>query len=319
MGGMWAFTLAAMFSRVALVGAVLLVSCAPAFAWFPQGHSIIARSAAMATPPDMPQWFRDGAGQIAHDAQDPDVQKSRDLPLMTEVEYPRHYIDWELLQGAALPLKRADYYALCGRLKVDPGDVGELPYALREYAERLAMDFAEARKYPDNPYIRAKTLVTAGVLSHYSGDCEMPLHVTFDHDGRHLPDGSSPKTGIHAKVDSLVERINPARAELESNQTLAPIDDLWATINAEILSSRSHIDQTYALEGQLPPSKGAWTPSPTVRVFTVERARAGVNFTARLFAWSWAKSAQLQLPFWLQREAASPAASPAPGARAIGN
>jgi hypothetical protein len=285
-----------------LAGAVFALSAPPALAWFPKGHSIIARSAAHVVPTDMPAWFREGAGQIAHDAQDPDVQKNRDLPLMSEAEAPRHYIDWELLQPNPLPEKRADYYALLARLKASPGDVGELPYALREYSERLAMDFAEARRFPDNPYIRAKTLVTAGILSHYSGDCEMPLHVTLDHDGRHLPDNSSPRTGIHAKVDSLVERVNPSLQELEANQNGAPITDLWPAIQAEILSSRSHINQTYALEAQLPPKSGDWKPSPQVRAFTVERARAGVGFTSRLFAWAWAKSATVKLPDWLERE-----------------
>ncbi len=291
-----------MFLRVVLAGALLAFSAFPAFAWFPQGHSIIARSAAKIVPTDMPTWFSKGADQIAHDAQDPDIQKNKALPLMTEIEYPRHYIDFELLQNNPLPEKKADYYALCERLHVDPSDIGELPYSMREWSERLAMDFAEARKYPNNRYIRTKTLVTAGILSHYSGDCTMPLHVTFDHDGRHLPDNSSPKTGIHAKVDSLVERINPSRRELEDNQTLAPITDIWTAINAEILVSRSHIDETYALESQLPPAKGDWTPSPQVRAFTLERAREGVNWTARLYAWAWTKSAQVELPTWLRRE-----------------
>lgn len=291
-----------MFRSTAFAGAVLAFVAWPAFAWFPQGHSIIARSAVAITPKEMPAWFRAGASQIAHDAQDPDVQKNRDLPLMTEVEAPRHYIDWELLQNSPLPERRADYTALLARLNASPGDVGELPYALREYSERLAMDFAEARRFPDNPYIRAKTLVTAGILSHYSGDCEMPLHVTLDHDGRHLEGGKSPKSGIHAKIDSLVERINPSPNELESNQVLAPIPDLWPAINAEIQSSRSHIDQTYALESQLPPKSGDWTPSPQVRAFTIERARAGANFTARLYAWAWARSATVKLPDWLKRE-----------------
>ncbi len=275
---------------------------APALAWFPQGHSLIAQSAAHAVPADLPTWFRDGAAQIAHDAQDPDIQKNRGLPLMSEVEAPRHYIDYELLEGNALPASRADFYTLCEKLGHKPGDVGELPYSLREWSERLTMDFAEARKYPNNPYIRAKTLVTAGILAHYSGDCEMPLHTTLDHDGRHLAGGKSPRSGIHAKVDSLVERVHPSPAELETGQTLAPIDDLWPAINAEILASRSHIDETYALAPDLPPAKGAWTPSPKVRAFTLERARAGVNWTARLYAWAWHESATVELPGWLRRE-----------------
>ena len=288
-------------SGVFLAGLFFVVSASPSFAWLVGGHSIIARSAARVTP-DVPQWFRDGSAQIAHDAQDPDIQKNRDLPLLTEVEAPRHFIDWELLQNNPLPEKRADYDALLTRLNQTPSSVGELPYAMREWSERLAMDFAEARRYPNNPYIRAKTLVTAGILAHYAGDCEMPLHVSLDYDGRHLPDGASPKTGIHAKVDALIERVNPSPEQLEENQTIVAPTELWRAINAEILSSRSHIEQTYALEGDLPPVQGAWKPRSRVLDFTVERARAGVRWTAQLYLWAWQKSATVHLPEWLKRE-----------------
>ncbi|HEX8465881.1 MAG TPA: hypothetical protein VF627_14805, partial [Abditibacterium sp.] len=185
---------------LSLLPAIALGTSIPAHAWFPQGHSIVAAAAVKSLPEDVPAWFREDKGQVAHDAQDPDVQKNRDLPFMSDAEGPQHYFDTELLQGRPLPTKHADFLKLCQELKVDPSDVGEVPYALAEWTQRLTMDFAEARRYPNNPYIRNKTLVTAGILSHYAGDVCMPLHVTLNHDGMARPDGTSPRSGIHAKV-----------------------------------------------------------------------------------------------------------------------
>ncbi|HEX9997306.1 MAG TPA: hypothetical protein VGB45_09200 [Abditibacterium sp.] len=279
--------------------------CTPANAWFPQGHSIIADAATQSLPDDVPQWFRAGGAQIAHGAQDPDVQKSRDLPFMTEAEYPQHFFDYELLRGRPLPKSRADFYKLCAELKINASDVGELPYSIAERTQRLTMIFAEARRYPENPYIRAKALVEAGILSHYSGDMCMPLHVTLDHDGRALADGKSPKTGIHAKVDSLIEKLDLKSTVLAQNQKVEPFKELLPAIEAQMYDSRDKIDATYALEATLPDTKATdpnWKASPELVAFTQERARAATNFTASLFLTAWRDSEKVKLPFWLQRE-----------------
>jgi hypothetical protein len=54
-------------------------------------------------PKEMPAFFRNGAGMIAHTTQDPDVSKNRDAPFVSDREGPEHYIDLEFLQGRALP------------------------------------------------------------------------------------------------------------------------------------------------------------------------------------------------------------------------
>lgn len=224
---------------------------------------------------------------------------------MTEAEYPQHFFDFEMLQGRPLPTSRAAFYRLCAELKINPADVGEAPYAIAEHTQRLTMIFAEARRYPKNPYIRVKALVEAGILSHYSGDLCMPLHVTIDHDGRALPDGKSPKTGIHAKVDSLIERLDLKPTLLTKNEAVVAFPDLFAAIEAEMMLSRSKIDQTYALETALPDTKiidPNWRATPQLRAFTTERARAATRFTASLFFTAWRDSAKIELPFWLSRE-----------------
>jgi hypothetical protein len=291
-----------------LLGAVLpllsLSLCAPAHAWLTQGHSIIAAGAVKSLPTEVPKWFRNGVPQIAHDAQDPDIQKSKDLKFMNEAESPQHYLDTELLQGRPLPVSRKDFYKVCAELNLDPSNVGELPYSIAEYTQRLTMTFAEARRYPKNPYIRTKALVIAGVLAHYGGDACMPLHVTNDHDGRAKADGSSPFTGIHLRVDSLIERLDMKPKDLAKGQNIQVFPDLFPAIEAEMKKSAGKVDLAYQLESQLPPKKkeDPWTASPQIQDFTTERAREATNFVASLFLTAWRDSAKIKMPEWYVRE-----------------
>jgi hypothetical protein len=278
-----------------------ILCASPAQAWWGEGHSMIASNAVELLPEETPAWFRQGKAQIAHCAQDPDVQKSRDLPIMTDEEYPQHFIDIELLAGNPLPKNRNDFYRLCSTLRVSPSKVGELPYSIAEWTQRLTMTFAEARQYPENKEIQTKALVYAGLLSHYSGDAAMPLHTTIHHDGRANTDGSSPKSGIHARIDSLIEKVKPQRV---AASPISPFDNLLAGIEGEIKSSHTQIDRAYALEPQLPKESDMpplWKPSPEVAAFTNERMEAGSRFTARLFLTAWRDSAKIKLPKWLNR------------------
>ena len=260
-----------------------------------------------ALPLEVPQFFRDGHALAGHTAQDPDVIKSRDLPALNDRETPEHYLDIELLGGRELPPTRSTFLKLCLEVKVDPKEIGALPYSLMESTERLAMAFAEHRRYPNNPHIRAKSLVYAGILAHYSGDLAMPLHTTIHHDGRTLPNGKSPRSGIHAKVDSLIEKLNFQPVALAVDQTLAPGADLLPMIVTELQASHAQIDRTYELEAQLPPEDGkpgadTWKPTPAIERFAGERARAATRFTASLYLWAWRKSETIKLPRWLERE-----------------
>lgn len=285
-----------LLASVALAGA--------ASAWWPQGHSIIAEGAVRALPAEVPVFFREGHGLIAHTSQDPDVAKNRDTPAVRDAEEPEHYIDWELLEGRQLPATRYAYLKLCAGAKLDPEKIGTLPYSITEWTERLAVAFAEHRKYPENPHIRTKCLVYAGFLAHYACDLTMPLHCTVHHNGRARPDGSSPRTGIHTKVDSLIEKVGLKPRELAADQKLEVAEALMPFVLKEIELSRTLVDRTYELEPKLPPERGEWTPSPEVKAFTLERGRAGARFLASLYLSAWRKSARISLPPWLEREGA---------------
>ncbi|MBV9469354.1 MAG: hypothetical protein JO316_17935 [Abitibacteriaceae bacterium] len=306
----------------------LFLKSLPANAWWPQGHSTLAAAALKALPDDVPGYFRNDPGQVAHCAQDPDVAKTPVLPFTTAHEDPEHYIDYELLKGKPLPSTRDAYYTMLVNMKLSPKEVGVVPYTVAEWTERLTITFAEQRKWPNNPYIQNKSLVYAGLLAHYAGDICMPLHVTNDYDGRANADGTSPHTGIHAKVDSLIEKVGlkpedlaraqkidvispqvPAKWQAlaeqmaqDKDQRRSIIRGLFPAVLDEMERSRTFINRTYALEPQLPPAQGDWTPSAEVIAFTTERGREATHFIATLYLTAWRRSAAIQLPKWLVRE-----------------
>src|SRR5207248_7223672 len=137
-----------------------------------------------------------------------------------------HYIDYEMLDGRALPPTRYEFIKMCAEAKLDPKAVGTVPYAVAEGTERLEVAFAEYRRWPDDPDIRSKCLVYAGLMSHYAEDLCMPLHATVHHDGRALTNFVSPRTGIHNKIDALPEKLGMTPDELAQGLKVAVIPDL---------------------------------------------------------------------------------------------
>ncbi len=280
-----------------------LLAANPSQAWWPKGHAVIARGALKALPAEVPAFFR-GAGElVGHLSYDPDVQKNRATPTLRAAEDPEHYLDFELLQGKPLPKTRYDYYRLCSQLKVDPTNAGTVPYSITEWTEKLTVAFAEHRKWPTNMSIQTKCQFYAGILAHYAGDVCMPLHTTIHFDGRAGADGKSPRSGIHARLDSLIERLDLKPEQLAMQQKPAAIPDLFAGVMAQIENSRSRIDRSYELEPRLPPQneREAWTPNPEAREFGIERGRESVRFLASLYLTAWKNSEKLPLPSWLQR------------------
>lgn len=278
--------------RAALMGCLVATS---AWGWWGDGHAILTRGAVQALPEEMPAFFRAGAAALANCVYDPDVFKNRGTPHLKSAEHSEHYFDQELMEGRALPPTRPEFLALCAEAGLEPGRVGLLPYAVLEWAERLALAFAEHRKWPDNAHIRSKCLVYAGLLSHYAQDMCQPLHLTIHFDGRAEDDGSSPHSGIHEKVDALVERQGPEPAELARGVTIEAAAALLPMVRAEIDRSRALVDRIYELEEVLADPR-----APAVRSFGEERARAATRFTAALFLTAWKLSEDIELPGWLR-------------------
>ena len=282
----------------------LLVSGPPSWGWWPRGHSILSRAAAKALPEEVPEFFRSGGGAIAHCVWDPDLAKNRGTPLVRRAENPEHYLNPERLKEGDrdLPKDRYSFVQFCAEQSVRPEDVGFLPYAVAEWTQRLAVAFAEHRKWPENPYIQQKCLVYAGFIAHYAQDLCQPLHVTMHYDGRPKPDGTFQRTGIHFKVDDLVRRLGLKPDDLARDQKIEPIDDLMAGIFAQIEASSSLIDRVYEMEDRLPPAgQGEWEPVPEVVDFGTGRAREATRFTAALYLTAWRLSGQVGFESWVDR------------------
>lgn len=277
-------------------------------AWTADGHVLVARSAVDAVPSSLPLFFRQGGETVAHAAVDPDLFRLRDAPGLRDQESPEHYIDLEYLRGAPPRPRRYDYLRQLEGLDVDPARVGFLAHSLNEGVERLAVAFAEHRRFPDDPRIRAKTLYLAGLLAHYAADSCQPLHTTIHFDGRVPPGGASPRSGIHHRVDLLFGAAlpPPAGADGVEPRVVAPLFD---GILAEIAASHGLVDRVYELEEDLSRPAGE-EPSPAVRRFADERYRASVAWVASLFLTAWDKSARFDLPFWSIETRRTEAAQP---------
>jgi len=157
----------------------------------------------------------------------------------------------------------------------------------------LAVAFAEYRQWPDNLAVQAKCLIYAGYIGHYAQDLCHPLHVTIHFDGWVTSDGTSPRTGIHAKVDGLIQKLNPDVESLVDGQEISPPESLMEAIRNEFQLSHMLVGRAYELERALSSAAGSWDPGPALTAFGGERAWEGVRFTAALYLAAWERSATL--------------------------
>jgi hypothetical protein len=281
---------------LALAGALALAAAGAAPAWLAEGHRRIAVGALGLLPESVPTFFRGGGSTVGHAAIDPDVFRARDVPALADQEAPDHFVDLELLDGEPLAERRwAQVERLAGNGRA-ASRIGLLPYAVAEGAERLALCFAEHRRWPAEPAIEAKCLLHAGWLAHYAADLEQPLHTTIHHDGWALPGGESPFTGIHRQIDALVgETAFDSAAALDGLELRAP-QDLWPAIVGELAASHARLDGVYALEPFL-----ADPTQPRTGAFACAHYRTAARFVAELYLWAWERSATIELPAWLER------------------
>lgn len=288
---------------IALAACVIAITCAsPAYAWHDVEHRQMTRYAIDVLPDSIPIYFRNGADTITHCSIDPDVIKIRDTPQLHNAESPEHYMDIELIAGLKLPRLRYTFIKYCCEHDLDPSKVGFVPYATAEWTQRLAVAFAEHRKWPDNPHIKNKSLIYAGILAHYAQDLDQPLHTTIHYDGIAAKNGNSPHTGIHEKIDGLIRKLTTKQHELPTTNSLKPYDNLFNAIIDELNKSHSLVNSIYAMKNDLPEWPDKSIESKRVADFAVERMNASVTFTAQLYLTAWHNSANIKLKTWLKRE-----------------
>jgi hypothetical protein len=262
-------------------------------AWWVKGYGTIAEAATAALPEDVPAFFRAGAKSLAHYAGDPDRWKNPAAHHLRSAEAPDHFLDLEDFGGRELPTDRYKAIALLVELKQKPERTGMLPYAIMENFDRLSCAFYDLRQEPDNPAVKAKCLVYAGVLSHLTGDCSMPLHTTRNYDGRKGEDGKFKQRGIHAKIDAFPERNGLTAEEMMRDLKARSIDEVWPYVVKRIKESHELVEKCYELD-----RAGAFDkPTEESRKFILERCRAGAQFTADLWYTAWLRSAKMPKPY----------------------
>ncbi len=286
--------------RYSQVLILFFIAITPTWAWWGGGHDILTQASIKAVPDELPNFFRTSSAEemIAHIAYDPDVSKNRDMPNARAAEYGEHYFDLELIKDNPVPSDRNAFIKLCAELELEPMKVGFLPYAVAEWTERLAIAFAEYRKWPDKPIIQYKCYVYAGFLAHYAQDMCQPLHLTVHFDGIVQQDGTKLHNGIHEKVDSSIEIIKLNPTELAKNQQVKSVEELMPAIVQQIKNGHSLVDRVYNLVNEYQKLN---QPSQDLMDFTNERSREAVRWTASLYLTAWKMSENIRLPGWLER------------------
>jgi hypothetical protein len=256
-------------------------------AWWVIGHGSIAEAAADGLPADMPAFFRAAGKQLNHLAGDPDRWKNPSCKHLRAAEAPDHFIDLEHFGDNPLPPDRWKAIALLQKLKKNPEFTGMLPWAIMENYDRLSVAFYDLRAEPDNPAVRAKCIVYAGILSHLTGDCVMPLHTTKNYDGRPDKDGTLLQKGIHAKIDAFPERHGLTAEAIGRSLKANKLDDVWKHVVEQIHASHKLVPRCYDLD-----RAGAFDkPTRESRDFILERCRTGAQFTMDLWCTAWHRSA----------------------------
>ena len=268
-----------------------------------EGHYIFSLAAVAALPDEIPSFFREGAKAIAHASIDPDMGKNRGTPHVRGAEFPEHFLDREMLDVETLPETRYAFVKLCYERGVSPEKMGFVPYAVHEWTERLAVAFAEYRKWPDNPHIQSKCLIYAGFLAHYAADMCQPLHLTIHYDGRVREGGEKLQKGIHMKVDGLVQFLKMKPEHLARDQEVTPFEKVMPEIMREFEKGFALVDSVYKMGPKIPQYDAkTWQRDAEVVAFAEDRARAATRFTARLYLTAWRLSAQLQIADYVKRE-----------------
>lgn len=279
-----------MHKRLVVAALVLLLAAGTAPAWWVKGHEAITEGAASRLPESMPAFFRAGGKALAHYSGDPDRWKNPAANHLRAAEAPDHYLDLEDLEGNELPADRFKAIVLLAKLKRPPERTGMLPYAIMEYYDRLSVAFADLRADPQNEAVRAKCLVYAGNLAHFTTDCSMPLHTTRDYDGKRQPDGTILQKGIHAKIDAFPEKNGLTPEEISRGLEPNQIDDVWKYVVQTIEESHKHVPRCYELDAAGAIEK----PTAESRKFILDRCRVGAQFTMDLWYSAWQRSAKMQ-------------------------
>ena len=255
----------------------------PASAWGPRGHVLVTRGAVSAAA-SLPAWFRESERALVElsIAADRWKEVEREVPALKALA-PDHYFELDLWGAASLPKDRWGYVRELQRRRLEPTDVGFLPFALLEQYGVLVSGFRETRG--GRPGAREQALMAAGMIAHLAGDAVVPLHATRHHDGwvGDNPRGYRRARGIHRWFESdIVDRDDAAWLGVDAGSVRASTD-VRRDVLAALETSLAAVARLYEAEQQSHRSGNDGAARALVR----ERAAAGATLLAAIWQAAW--------------------------------
>jgi hypothetical protein len=262
---------------------VLVALASDARAWGPRGHVLVTRGAVSAAG-ELPPWFRDAQRALVElsIAADRWKELEDEVPALRALA-PDHYFDLDIWGAPPLPADRWGYVREAERRRLEPSQIGFLPFALLEQYGMLVSAFREARG--GRPGAREQSLTAAGMIAHLAGDAVVPLHATKHHDGwvGDNPRGFRRARGIHRWFESeLVEHDDAAWLGVPPGSVGASADvrkDVVATIEASL----ALVPRLYEAELRSHRSRD----DSAARALVRERAAAGAVLVAAIWQAAW--------------------------------
>jgi hypothetical protein len=278
-------------------------------AWGEYGHRLIAGAAVDALPPEMPAFFRDARSRLVALNPEPDrfrdrTERERD-PALAGISTPDHYLDLELIPQArrAGALAAPDRYAFADSLRAvgaNVSEVGAVPFAMLELAQRLRLSFRRWRVATDpetRAWLEQRILDDAGLLGHFVADASNPAHTTIHHNGwvGGNPNGYATDRRFHGRFESAFVQARVTAPMVAAALRRTPHDsarvhaNLRTAVVGHVLASHALVDSLYALDRQAPFDTA--NASPAHARFAAARLAAGAAMLRDLWWSAWLTSA----------------------------
>jgi hypothetical protein len=255
-----------------------------ALGWGGDGHALVVR-AALASPADLPPWFRDAGGRLAALANAPDRWRALDdaVPELA-ARGPDHFFDLDVWGREPLPRDRWAYVHRAAARRLAPERIGFLPYAALEQYGILVSAFRDARAGVEGA--RDEALVAAGVVAHLVGDAAVPLHATRHHHGwvGRNPEGFTRHAGVHQWFETTVVRDVRGDDVRAGNQAGDGLSDVRGAVETMLASSLAAVPDLYRAE------RGQAKRPDAARGLARARLAAGATLLAQIWQAAWRAS-----------------------------
>jgi hypothetical protein len=213
--------------------------------WTKRGHEIVSSVAARILEEKKGlHYLRSFEFDLGYYGNAPDTIWRFEPKPIPKIESPEHYIDWtkdfEQAFGSPknLPLEFSDFKKKMGdKFNIENGVV---PYRIHGMIKRCKA--IAGNLTPDK---QRDLIECIGLLSHYTGDLSMPLHVSENHDGE-----MTGQKGVHHFFEgTLVDELDPQLKVDVMNKALAAFKDSEMTkldpdaaVRWIMVDSLNHVD-----------------------------------------------------------------------------